>query len=74
MKHCLDIYYNQSVKAVYFDGTSNTLKEIQDLIIGTNNFNIDLLYTKIGWWLVKYPNGSLVWKKNKCFHTNYKII
>ena len=71
---CKDIKYNENVKAVYFDGTSSSIKNLQALLSGSNQLNMNTLHTKIGWWAVKYNDGSIVWKKNKCFNTNYKII
>lgn len=73
-KTCKDIKYNQTVKAVYFDGTSTSIKALQSLLSGSNQLNMNTLHTKIGFWAVKYNDGSIVWKKNKCFHTNYEVI
>lgn len=73
-KNCKDIKFNESVKAVYFDGTSVTLKDLQKLMAGSNRLNLNTLHTKIGWWAIKYKDGSIVWKRNKCFNTNYEVI
>ena len=72
--NCKDLKHNESVKAVYFDGTSSSIKNLQSLLSGSNQLNMNTLHTKIGWWAVKYNDGSIIWKKNKCFNTNYKII
>lgn len=71
---CKDIKFNEDVSAVYFDGTSSSILSLQRLLSGTNQLNMNTLHTKIGWWCVKYKDGSIVWKKNKCFTSNYKII
>lgn len=73
-KLCKDIKFNENVKAAYFDGTSATLKDLQNLMAGSNQLNMNTLHTKIGWWVVKYNDGSIVWKRNKCFNTNYEIL
>lgn len=73
-KVCKDLKFNEDVKAVYFDGTSNAIKELQKLLSGSNQLNMNTLHTKIGWWAVKYKDGSIVWKRNKCFASGYKII
>lgn len=73
-KSCKDIKFNENVKAAYFDGTSTTLKDLQNLMAGSNQLNMNTLHTKIGWWAVKYNDGSIVWKRNKCFNTNYEIL
>ena len=71
---CKDMKYNENVKAVYFDGTSSAISKLQGLLSGSNQFNMNTLHTKIGWWAIRYNDGSIVWKKNKCFNTNYKIM
>lgn len=73
-KVCKDLKFNEDVKAVYFDGTSNAIKELQKLLSGSNQLNMNTLHTKIGWWAVKYKDGSIVWKRNKCFAAGYKIV
>lgn len=71
---CKDIKFNEDVKAVYFDGTASSISDLQNLLVGLNHLNMHTLHTKIGQWCVRYKNGSVVWKKNKCFKSNYKII
>lgn len=73
-KICKDLKYNEDVKAVYFDGTATSIKDLQNLLIGTNQLNMNVIHTKINWWCIKYKDGSIVWKRNKCFETNYKLI
>jgi len=73
-KNCKDIMFNENVKAVHFDGTANSIKDLQSLLAGSNQINMNTLHTRIGWWAVKYKDGSIVWKRNKCFDTNYEII
>lgn len=73
-KICKDIKYDQDVKAVFFDGTSSSIKDVKNLLFGSNQLNMNTLHTKIGWWVVKYSDGSIVWKKQKCFESGYKII
>lgn len=73
-KICKDLKFNEDVRAIYFDGTSNSIKELQQLISNSGQLNMNTLHTKIGWWCIKYTDGSIVWKRNKCFSTNYKII
>lgn len=71
---CIDINNNIKVQAIYFDGKAQSLKDIQIFMINNTNFSIDILYTKIGYYLVQYPDKTLIWKKSKCFANNYKII
>lgn len=71
---CKDLQFNEDVKAVYFDGTSNTLGDLRKLVAGSSNLNLNTLHTKIGFWCVKYKDGSIVWKKQKCFSSGYKIV
>lgn len=73
-KICKDLQQNEDVKAIYFDGTATSIRELQSLLTNTNKLNLNTLHTKIGWWLVKYKDGSFVWKRSKCFETGYKII
>ena len=73
-KICKDLKFNEDVKAIYFDGTSQSIRDLQNLLAGTNQLNMSTLHTKIGWWAIKYNDGSLVWKRNKCFESGYKII
>lgn len=70
---CKDLQFNENVKAVYFDGTSTTLSDLKKLIAGSN-LNLNTLHTKIGFWCVKYKDGSIVWKKQKCFSTGFQVI
>lgn len=71
---CKDIKFNEKVKAVYFDGTAASINDLQSLLNGTNQLNLNTLHTKIGWWAVKYNDGSIVWKRSKCFKNNYEQI
>ena len=73
-KICKDIKYNEDVKAVYFDGTAQSITELQNLLAGSNQLNMNTLHTKLNWWAVKYRDGSIVWKRNKCFTSGYEII
>ena len=73
-KICKDLKYNEDVKAVFFDGTSQSIRELQNLMSGSNQLNMNTLHTKINWWAVKYSDGSIVWKRNKCFASGYMII
>lgn len=73
-KTCIDLKFNEKVKAIYFDGTAASIKRLQGLLAGSNQLNMNTLHTKIGWWAVKYNDGSIIWKKNKCFNTNYEIL
>lgn len=73
-KICKDINHNETVKAVYFDGTAQSITELQNLMAGSNQLNMNTLHTKINWWAVKYSDGSIVWKRNKCFASGYSII
>ena len=71
---CKDIKFNEDVFAVYFDGTSSSILSLQRLLSGTNQLNMNTLHTKLNWWAVKYSDGSIIWKRNKCFAAGYKII
>ncbi len=73
-KICKDLKFNEDVKAVYFDGTAQSIKELQNLLSGSNQLNMNTLHTHLNWWAVKYSDGSIVWKRNKCFASGYKII
>ena len=73
-KICKDLKYNENVSAVFFDGTAASIKDLQSLLAGTNQLNMNTIHTKIGWWCLKYKDGSIVWKRNKCFETNYKLM
>lgn len=71
---CQDIKYDEDVKAVFFDGTSQSIIDLQKLLAGSNQLNMNTLHTKINWWAVKYNDGSVLWKKSKCFASGYRII
>ena len=70
---CKDLKANEDVKAVHFDGTAQSIRDLQKLVSGSMQLNLNTLHTKIGWWAVKYQDGSIVWKKNKCFETGFSI-
>ena len=72
--NCKDLKFNENVKATYFDGTSSSIKDLQAFLGGSNRLNMNTLHTKIGWWCIKYNDGSIIWKRNKCFKTNYQVI
>ena len=74
IKTCQDIAYGDNVKAVYFDGTSKSINDLKLLLSNTNQLNMTTLHTKIGWWAIRYPDNSIVWRRNKCFENGYKII
>lgn len=67
-----DLTNKKDVKAIYFDGTSNSIKDLQKLMSGVQSLNMNTLHTKVGLWAVRYQDGSIVWKKNKCFNNNFK--
>ena len=71
---CKDLQCNEDVKAVYFDGTAQSIKSLQNLLSGSNQLNMNTLHTKLNWWAVKYSDGSIIWKRNKCFASGYRII
>ena len=74
IKTCQDINNGQDTLAVYFDGTKESIIELQKLLSGSNQLNMSILHTKIGWWAVKYRDGSMLWKRGKCFNNNFKIL
>ncbi len=73
-KLCKDLKLNENVQAIYFDGTAQSIYELQKLLQGSNQLNTNILHTKIGQWVCKYKDGSIIWRKGDCFNTNYKIL
>lgn len=73
-KQCKDLLNNEDVRAIYFDGTAAAIADLQTFLIGGTRINMNTLHTKIGYWAIKYKDGSIVWKKNKCFNNNYKLL
>jgi len=73
IKNCKDIKYDMQAKAAYFDGTAQSIKELQTLVGSEAQLNLNTLHTKIGWWAVRYQDGGIVWKRSSCFSTNYKV-
>ena len=71
---CKDLKLNEDIKAVYFDGTAQSIYDLQNLLQGSNQYNLNTIHTKIGQWACKYKDGSIIWRKGKCFNTNYKIL
>lgn len=73
-KLCKDLKLNENVQAIYFDGTAQSIYELQKLLQGSNQLNTNTLHTKIGQWACKYNDGSIIWRKNDCFSNGYKIL
>lgn len=71
---CKDLKLNEDIKAVYFDGTAQSIYDLQNLLQGSNQLNINVLHTKTGQWACKYKDGSIIWRKGECFNSGYKII
>lgn len=71
---CKDLKLNEDVKAVYFDGTSQSINDLQNLLLGSNQLNMNTLHINLGWWAIKYLDGSIVWKRDKYFASRYEII
>lgn len=70
---CTDLKYDKNGKCVFFDGSSDSIVSLKRLLFGTNQLNMNTLYTKINWWCIKYDDDSVIWKRNKCFNTYFKI-
>ncbi len=73
-KLCKDIKLNENVNAVYFDGSAQAIYDLQKLLKGSNQLNTNTLHTRIGQWVCKYKDGSIIWRKGECFNSGYTIL
>ena len=74
MTICKDLKNNEDVRAIYFDGSNQSIKELQQLLYGSNQLDVSTLHTKLNWWAIKYSNGTIIWKRDRYFALEYKII
>jgi len=75
IKVCEDCLIKQKVKSLHFDGTEQSIKLLQQLYKNSNDkINMNTLHTKINQWVVKYPDGKIIWRKDCCFDINYKVL